>query len=149
MIAAHTETCTAAQVVTATTSPPESGRTSTTMTGTTGATGRTMTGELPHPEPLLIFALPVFTALNLLIGISGIQITKGDGKNFIPTTIREEKDHSRTSEGFQSIGQGEVHPARTLTADLSTLINPYHCWTLALLRPRSLHRTPALPPSVQ
>lgn len=81
--------------------------------------------------------------------ISGIQIIKEDEMNFIPTTIREEKDHSRTSEGFQSIGQEEVALAPTLIAVPSTLINPYHCWTLALLRPRSLPRTPDLPRSVQ
>lgn len=100
--------------------------------------------------------IPVFsgfncaaTDLNVQIDISDIRIIKEDGMNFIPTTIREEKDHSRTSEGFQSIGQEEVHLARIITADLSTLINPSHCWTRALLRPRSLHRTPALPLSVQ
>lgn len=100
--------------------------------------------------------IPVFsgfngaaTGLNVQIDISDIRIIKEDGMNFIPTTIREEKDQSRTSEGFQSIGREEVHLARIITADLSTLINPSHCWTLALLRPRSLHRTPALPLSVQ
>lgn len=51
MIGAHTETCTAARALTATTSPPGNGRMSTTMTGTTGVTGRTMTGEPLGPEP--------------------------------------------------------------------------------------------------
>lgn len=79
--------------------------------------------------------------------VSGIQTIKEDEMNFIPTTIREERDHSRTSEGFQSIGQEEAAAglARTLTAGPSSLTNLYHCWTLALLRPRSLPRTPALP----
>ncbi|CAF87344.1 unnamed protein product [Tetraodon nigroviridis] len=41
--------------------------------------------------------------------------------NFIPTTIREEKDHSGTSEGFQSIGQEEeALLGRTLTDGPST-----------------------------
>lgn len=153
MIGAHTETCTAAQVVTATTSPPGNGRTSTTTTGTTGVTGRTTTGELLLPRHSTAasscFGCCTETRLNVENDISGIQIVKEDGMNFIPTTIREEKDHSRTSEGFQSIGQEEVRLARTRTAGPSTLINLYHCWTLALLRPRSLHRTRALPLSVQ
>lgn len=51
---AHTETCTAARVVTATTFPPGNARTSTTTTGTTGITGRTTTGEPPGPEHLLL-----------------------------------------------------------------------------------------------
>lgn len=57
MIGAPTETCTAAQVLTATTSPPGNGHMSTTMTGTTGATGLTTTGELLGPEHLLLVAL--------------------------------------------------------------------------------------------
>ncbi|CAF88369.1 unnamed protein product, partial [Tetraodon nigroviridis] len=94
MTGARTETCTAAQVLTATTSPLGNGRTSTTTTGTTEVTGLTTTG---------------------------IQTIKEDGMNFIPTTIREEKDHSGTLEGFQSIGQEEeALLGRTLTDGPST-----------------------------
>lgn len=56
-IGAHTETCTAARALTATTSPPGNGRMSTTMTGTTGVTGLTTTGELLGPEHLFLVAL--------------------------------------------------------------------------------------------
>lgn len=62
MIGAHTETCTAARVLTATTSPHGNGPMSTTMTGTTGVTGLTTTGERLGSELLFLVALTAVLA---------------------------------------------------------------------------------------
>lgn len=122
VIDVHMETPTAAQAVTATTTPLEKGRmSSTAMTGTTGVIDHITTG---------------------------IQTPKGDAlMNSVPTTTREEKVLFRTSGGCQSTGQ-QVHLGQSTIAGPSTLTNLLRSWTLAPRRLRSLPRTPALRLSV-